>query len=176
MVTTKDPGVDWPWSLWMASVRPPPGIEGRKPQERNQADLLRTIPFSILRRKYGLKGHILATSDVPTFSRSSWRNVMYPQRGCGGKTGAASLATPAGAGLGFEESRYCSSPQDWEILSRDMNPMSPRVLRATQPSGQTTRWVMLPLLRERRGQPSAGKCSTPPMVEWRMWAWQMKSS
>lgn len=37
--------------------------------------------------------------------------------------------------------------------------MSPRALSATRPSGRTTRWVMLPLLRERRSQPSGGNCS-----------------
>lgn len=37
--------------------------------------------------------------------------------------------------------------------------MSPRVLSATRPSGRTTRWVMLPLLRERRNHPSGGNWS-----------------
>lgn len=52
-----------------------------------------------------------------------------------------------------------SGPQEREILSGGMNPVSPRALRATRPSGRTTRWVMLPLLRERRSQPSGGNCS-----------------
>lgn len=52
-----------------------------------------------------------------------------------------------------------SGPQEREILSGGMNPVSPRARRATRPSGRTTRWVMLPLLRERRSQPSGGNCS-----------------
>lgn len=52
-----------------------------------------------------------------------------------------------------------SGAQEREILSGGMNPVSPRALSATQPSGRTTRWVMLPLLRERRSQPSGGNCS-----------------
>lgn len=50
-------------------------------------------------------------------------------------------------------------PQEREILSGGMKPVSPRALSATRPSGRTTRWVMLPLLRERRSQPSGGNCS-----------------
>lgn len=49
-------------------------------------------------------------------------------------------------------------PQDRVILSGGMNPVSPRVLSATRPLGRMTRWVMLPLLRERRSQPSGGNC------------------
>lgn len=50
-------------------------------------------------------------------------------------------------------------PQERDILSGGMNPVSPRALSATRPSGRTTRWVMLPLLRDRRSQPSGGNCS-----------------
>lgn len=40
-----------------------------------------------------------------------------------------------------------------------MKPVSPSVRRATLPLGRITKWVMLPLLRDRRSQPSGGNCS-----------------
>lgn len=70
------------------------------------------------------------------------------------------LAAPTPGRLGAkEDAGPPSGPQEREILSGGMNPVSPRALRATRPSGRTTRWVMLPLLRERRSQPSGGNCS-----------------
>lgn len=62
-------------------------------------------------------------------------------------------------GGGLRRAGPPGSPQEREILSGGMNPVSPRVLSATRPSGRTTRWVMLPLLSDRRSQPSGGNCS-----------------
>lgn len=132
------------------------GRQGRKPPERNQADQLITIPFSILGQKDRPKRHILGT-----FSPSSWRSaarVPSSLRREDGE-GAVSSAAPAGATGGLRRAGPPGSPQEREILSGGMNPVSPRVLSATRPSGRTTRWVMLPLLSDRRSQPSGGNCS-----------------
>lgn len=69
------------------------------------------------------------------------------------------MAAPVRTRLGTWRAGPLGSPQEREILSGGMNPVSPRALSATRPSGRTTRWVMLPLLRERRSQPSGGNCS-----------------
>lgn len=93
-------------------------------------------------------------------STSTWsyrKEVTAGSVACGVDGGKVSVFLEApmpGPSTGAER----GGPQEREILSGGMNPVSPRALRATQPSGRTTRWVMLPLLRERRSQPSGGNC------------------
>lgn len=45
------------------------------------------------------------------------------------------------------------------ILSGGMKPVSPSVRSATLPFGRITKWVILPLLRDMRNQPSGGNCN-----------------
>lgn len=82
---------------------------------------------------------------------SSWRNSVR-SAACRGRGPHSRLP---------RQSQALASqwPQEREILSGGMKPVSPRALSATRPSGLTTRCVMLPLLRERRSQPSGGNCS-----------------
>lgn len=156
VVTREDAHADQPWFPQTARVKPRPGRQGRKPPERNPAGQLITIPFSILGRKDRPKHHILGT-----FSPSSWRSAVRPPSSLCRKTGKEPGPRqhpwePRGA---LRRAGPPGSPQEREILSGGMNPVSPRVLSATRPSGRTTRWVMLPLLSDRRSQPSGGNCS-----------------
>ena len=94
--------------------------------------------------------------------RSPGALERWPRGAAGGGQGRSPRSRwhPRQAGRGLRRrAGPRGGPQEREILSGGMNPVSPRVLRATRPSGRTTRWVMLPLLRERRSQPSGGNCS-----------------
>lgn len=66
------------------------------------------------------------------------------------------MAAPGRTRLGPQGAGPPGSPQEREILSGGMNPVSPRALSAPRPPGRTTRWLMLLSLRERWSQTSGG--------------------
>lgn len=107
VVTSEDARADQRWFPQTAGVKPHPGRQGRKPPERNQADQLITIPFSILGWKDRPKHHILGTC-----SPSSWRSAGRPPSSLCREDGegAVSSATPTGAMGGTEESRASRQP------------------------------------------------------------------
>lgn len=59
-------------------------------------------------------------------------------------------------------------PQDRVTMLGGMKPVSPRVRSATRPLGRITRWVMLPLFRDKRSQPSGGNCNALGREEWQL--------